>query len=222
MANVGGTRILGDRRYSRDHIVEEFVPPSGWTEDSNGHYLLLQLPGFKKEEVRLEIASTGNIILSGERMVNESKAAFIEQNYKLPEDSDTDKITGKFDGMLLYITVPKLARKEESEAKREDVQNVNSVMPENAQEEQKYTENLGIPDDGGSEHRQHHANQTVGGRYGSKKSNRVDSFTNEFLKSLEVGPMGRAMELLKRNKGIALALAVAFSFGVYVSRLGSN
>lgn len=38
-------RGIGGRAPSRDHIVEKFVPYSGWTEDANGRYLLIDLPG---------------------------------------------------------------------------------------------------------------------------------------------------------------------------------
>jgi hypothetical protein len=47
MAKNGGMRSGGiaDRTRSRSHVVEEWVPSSAWTEDSNGHYLLVDLPG---------------------------------------------------------------------------------------------------------------------------------------------------------------------------------
>lgn len=47
MANNRGMRSGGiaDRTRSRSHVVEECVPSSAWTEDSNGHYLLVDLPG---------------------------------------------------------------------------------------------------------------------------------------------------------------------------------
>ena len=38
-------RGIGGKAPSRNHIVEEFVPYSGWTEDVNGRYLLIDLPG---------------------------------------------------------------------------------------------------------------------------------------------------------------------------------
>ncbi|GLU21516.1 hypothetical protein SLE2022_376500 [Rubroshorea leprosula] len=148
MANIRGTRVLGDRRQSRDHLVEEFVPLFGWTEDSKGYYLLVQLP----------VDSNGDIILSGERKVNGGKAVYVKQTYELPKDSDVDKITGTFDEEHLHITIP-----------RQEEKVVESEHEENAH--------------------------------------------------ISPGPMQRAMELLMKNRGIALAIVVAFSLGVLVSRM---
>lgn len=49
MANVGRTRRDGEKTLTNNPIVKEFVPSSGWTEDSNGHYLLVDLPGTQPE-----------------------------------------------------------------------------------------------------------------------------------------------------------------------------
>lgn len=49
MANVGRTRRAGERTLTNDPMVKDFVPSSGWTEDSNGHYLLVDLPGTRTE-----------------------------------------------------------------------------------------------------------------------------------------------------------------------------
>ncbi|GKV34725.1 hypothetical protein SLEP1_g43072 [Rubroshorea leprosula] len=213
MANIRGTRVLGDRRQSRDHLVEEFVPLFGWTEDSKGYYLLVQLPDFKSDQLRLQVDSNGDIILSGERKVNGGKAVYVKQTYELPKDSDVDKITGTFDEELLHITIP---RQEEKVVESEHEENVH-ISPGNGQEPPKKTENLGRHDDGRYDYKQDHDNQTKGDE--SKKTGHVDSFPKEFVNGLKAGPMQRAMELLMKNRGIALAIVVAFSLGMLVSRM---
>lgn len=46
MASARGTTRVGVRPSARTApVVEEIVPASGWTEDSAGHYLLVDLPG---------------------------------------------------------------------------------------------------------------------------------------------------------------------------------
>lgn len=45
MASARGTTRVGVRTRARTPVVEEIVPNSGWTEDSAGHYLLVDLPG---------------------------------------------------------------------------------------------------------------------------------------------------------------------------------
>ncbi|GKV14115.1 hypothetical protein SLEP1_g25030 [Rubroshorea leprosula] len=175
--------------------------------------MLEHIQGFKKEQFRLEVASTGNLILSGERMVNESKAVYVSQTYKLPEDSDAEQITGKYDALYLNITVPKLARQEEKEDEKEHTENVSSITPENnAEEPARNSENLGRHDDGGYDCRRHSNNEKKVDP--SKKTGRVDSFSEEFIRQLEAGPRGWAIDLL----GIVLVLGVAFALGVLASQ----
>ncbi|CAI0549363.1 unnamed protein product [Linum tenue] len=107
---AGGIRgVMPQRARSRDHLVEEFVPSSAWDDDNHSHYLLIDLPGFRKEEVSLRVDSGGKqITVAGERLLNHNKYVYFHQTYQLPEGiSDTDRITGKFDGEILYVTVPK-------------------------------------------------------------------------------------------------------------------
>jgi len=48
MANVKGTPRYGViRPVARTPVVEDIVPNSAWTEDSAGHYLLVDLPGIQ-------------------------------------------------------------------------------------------------------------------------------------------------------------------------------
>ncbi|KAL4633780.1 hypothetical protein ACB092_04G147100 [Castanea dentata] len=122
MENVK-SRGIGERAPSRDHIVEDYVPYSGWTEDVNGRYLLIDLPGFKKEDIKLSVDGSGNIKATGQRQVNEDKMAYFDQSFKLPENSDVDKISARFEGEILYVTVPKQAveEKREHETVKENV-----------------------------------------------------------------------------------------------------
>ena len=73
---------------------------------------LIFVLGFKKEEVKLNIDGLGNITATGQRQVNEDKMVYFDQSFKLPENSDDDKISGRFEGEILYVTVPKQAVKE--------------------------------------------------------------------------------------------------------------
>uniref|UniRef100_A0A6N2M7A9 SHSP domain-containing protein n=1 Tax=Salix viminalis TaxID=40686 RepID=A0A6N2M7A9_SALVM len=111
MENIGGTESSGETAEwtdSRSHFVEEHVPSSAWSEDSYGHYLRVDLPDFKSEDVKLEVVSPEETAVSAERVVNDdSKCIYFHQIYKLPENSDPEYITAKFDDGILYVTVPK-------------------------------------------------------------------------------------------------------------------
>ncbi|KAL5544399.1 hypothetical protein UlMin_008183 [Ulmus minor] len=113
MANVKGKRGVGRGPQTGNMIFEEIEPSSQWTADKNSHYLLVELPGFKKEHVKIQVINSGHIKISGERLVHENRKLNFEKSYKVPENSNTDKITAKFDGEILYVTVPKQVVDEE-------------------------------------------------------------------------------------------------------------
>ncbi|XP_047329632.1 uncharacterized protein LOC124932957 [Impatiens glandulifera] len=101
-------------------IVEEIVPSFCWSEDPTSHYLLVDLPGFKKEEVKLQIDNVGKILASGERK-HENKIIRFKQTYLAPDNSEKEKTTGKFEGEILYVIVPKkIMKKEDNEEKELD------------------------------------------------------------------------------------------------------
>ncbi|KAK7292240.1 hypothetical protein RIF29_08017 [Crotalaria pallida] len=135
MATASTTRV-GVRTTSRTPVVEEFIPNSGWAEDPSGHYLLVDLPEFRKEEVNLQVDSSGNVIVRGERKVNERKSVHFKLTYPVPEDSDADKITGKFDAGILYVTVPKRISKENKESEIQEASNGNAGRAEENQSQE--------------------------------------------------------------------------------------
>ncbi|KAK9995992.1 hypothetical protein SO802_020678 [Lithocarpus litseifolius] len=211
-------RGIGGRAPSRDHIVEEFVPYSGWTEDANGRYLLIDLPGFKKEEVKLSVDGSGNMTATGQRQVNEDKMVCFDQSFKLPENSDVDKISGRFDGEILYVTVPKRAVEEKRE--HETVkENVSDSARQNVHEKPISDESWNRDD--------HHHRDKLGNIHGNdseteKRSNRNApmGFSIETIEGWEneSGLLGSAVKMLKRSKGIVMAAVLAFSLGVLVTR----
>lgn len=77
----------------------------------------------------------GKLTVSGERLVNNSKCIYFEQTFKLPQNSDTDNITGKFDGEILHVTVPKQEETSEEPALNQpntigDQKNNNELLEE--------------------------------------------------------------------------------------------
>ncbi|ONI08580.1 hypothetical protein PRUPE_5G186800 [Prunus persica] len=229
MAQVrrSSTRGMGERSSSSTRLHQKILPSSGWTEDSNGHYLLVDLPDFKKEEVKLVVnVSAGHLTVSGQRQVNEKKSEYFEQNFTIPPNSDVDKITGKFDGEILYVTVPKVVAvvEEKIEAEPEiENQNVDETAatepakPENKNVEGAAAENIHLtrPKNDGQ-----HSNKDDGA---SKKVSGINDrifFSLENIRKWdehEDGILKTAMEMLSKNKGVITAV-VAFSLGVLVAR----
>ncbi|XVF50175.1 hypothetical protein PTKIN_Ptkin04bG0074600 [Pterospermum kingtungense] len=208
---------LGDGRRSDNRIAEKFVPGSDWTQDAKGNYLFVDLPGFKKEQLKLELASSGHITISGERVVNGNESMYFEQTFQLPENSDMDNISGKFDGDFLHVTVPR-----------------KSVAGENKQQQsgnENYANNIGVPEapnnhgQNQSKHEEGHGHQQLcddeaKGEMVNKETCRVASFPKEMIRKWEQedGPLELAMKFLKNNKGVVLSVVIAISIGILVFR----
>ncbi|KAK9054485.1 hypothetical protein SSX86_025563 [Deinandra increscens subsp. villosa] len=133
MAHTSGRSPFGGAQSSSSSLVfEEFVPPSAWTEDSTCHYLLVDLPGFKKQELKLQVDNGTHVLISGERQERENKYKRFEQSFELPKDADIQKITGKLDAEILYVSVPKKVGQE-----RKDLSEPAPVSDEDDNDDQK-------------------------------------------------------------------------------------
>ncbi|TKY73420.1 Inactive protein RESTRICTED TEV MOVEMENT 2 [Spatholobus suberectus] len=118
-------------------VAEEIVPNWGWTEDHSGHFLLVDLPEFRKEEVKLQVdGSTGRIIVEGERQTNEQKRVHFELTFPVPADSDMDNISGNFDSEILHVYVPKRTSQEHRESEIEKASNGNVERPQEIESEE--------------------------------------------------------------------------------------
>lgn len=85
--------------------VADIDPTYEWV-DGDGIYLLrLNLPGFKKEDFRVHVDPAGRLTIQGH---GAGGATRIHKVFQLPSTSDLDGITGRYDGSVLVLTVPKL------------------------------------------------------------------------------------------------------------------
>ncbi|KAJ1386408.1 HSP20-like chaperone [Sesbania bispinosa] len=94
-----------------DRVFEEFEPPSDWDHDEGSDTLILMLPGFKKEQMRVQVTSTRILKLSGERQISENKWRRFRKEFTIPTDSDTSGISAKFEAGMLYVRLPKMINK---------------------------------------------------------------------------------------------------------------
>ncbi|CAI9763343.1 unnamed protein product [Fraxinus pennsylvanica] len=89
-----------------------------WKETPEGHVFKADLPGLKKEEVKVEVEE-GNILqISGERnrekeekndtwhRMERSSGKFLRR-FRLPENAKTDQIKASMENGVLTVTVPK-------------------------------------------------------------------------------------------------------------------
>ncbi|GLJ29291.1 hypothetical protein SUGI_0577540 [Cryptomeria japonica] len=109
------------RRRSSLRLVEpEFEPNFESIDTPEAHVLVAELPGFKNEDAKVQLDDHGNLIISGERSVEEM--ILVEGNWRprkrpgfkfrkvftIPENVDTTNIATRFENELFHITINKL------------------------------------------------------------------------------------------------------------------
>ncbi|XP_015159451.1 inactive protein RESTRICTED TEV MOVEMENT 2-like isoform X3 [Solanum tuberosum] len=91
--------------YSR--IYEDFMPTSELVHGKDYDTLLLNLPGFKKEEVKIQLCKkTGILKINGQRPVN--KFLSFQKDIPVSKNCDKSKINARLVNGILYVKHPKL------------------------------------------------------------------------------------------------------------------
>lgn len=94
----------------------DFEPTHNVVQDTNKQTLVINLPGFKKEHLRVQIDHYGKLRISGERQLEQgsSKWSRFRKEFHIPEGCDPTGVRARFekDGVL-HITMPRLSPVEE-------------------------------------------------------------------------------------------------------------
>ncbi|XP_074270626.1 22.0 kDa heat shock protein-like [Silene latifolia] len=89
----------------------DFEPKTELKEEGAVDTLIISLPGFKKEQLRVQVSSTGILKISGEKAENPEgtiKHRFLKET-KVPENCDMNEIRAKFTTGALHVIMPKKA-----------------------------------------------------------------------------------------------------------------
>jgi len=109
-------------------VVNAFLPSVNTREDENAYVVEVDLPGVKKEDIKVNIdPEKRTLTISGERKFKEevkkedyykieSSYGKFMRTFSLPENVDADHIDAKTEEGVLHITLPKV-KKEEKEVK---------------------------------------------------------------------------------------------------------
>ena len=103
--------------------INAFTPSVNTREDEKAYYIEVDLPGVKKEDIKVDIKEN-TLTVSGERKFKEevkeedyykieTSIGKFSRTFTLPEDADIENIDAKSENGVLEIVIPKV-KKEES------------------------------------------------------------------------------------------------------------
>ena len=106
-------------RYREEDDVASFTPQVNSREGEFAYHIDADLPGIKKEDIKIDIKD-GNITISGERNFKEevkeedyyrveTRFGKFSRSFSLPEHIDTENITASCTDGVLEIVLPKLS-----------------------------------------------------------------------------------------------------------------
>ncbi|MCD7459005.1 hypothetical protein HAX54_039801 [Datura stramonium] len=115
-------------------VYEDFVPTTELVQEQDCDTLLLDLTGFKKEQVRVQLTRTGILKISGQRLADgQNKWLRFQKDFPVSENCDKTKISAKFENGILYVKQPKLITS--SEKKDQELPTPNAQQPKKPAEE---------------------------------------------------------------------------------------
>ncbi|XP_071696443.1 uncharacterized protein [Rutidosis leptorrhynchoides] len=92
-------------------VYQDFEPSMEWVPEDDSDTLLVYLPGFSKEQLRVQLRAR-NLIISGERKLQNSTWNRFRVEFPVSVNCDLNRISAKFEGNILFVKQPKLITQE--------------------------------------------------------------------------------------------------------------
>ncbi|XP_062232673.1 inactive protein RESTRICTED TEV MOVEMENT 2-like [Phragmites australis] len=90
----------------KQQAVQELDPKYEWLQNDIDFILRVHLSGFSKEDFKVQVDGAGRLTVRSQR-VDGGKNTQFHKVFLLPDTSNLDDISGRFDGSVLTLTVPK-------------------------------------------------------------------------------------------------------------------
>lgn len=113
-------RFFGNRPVGSEENVSTFTPSVNTREGEFAYHVDVDLPGVKKEDIKVDLKE--NVItISGERRHKEeisekdfyrveTRFGKFSRSFTLPDDADIENIDASSDNGVLEVVIPKLAK----------------------------------------------------------------------------------------------------------------
>lgn len=95
-----------------DRVYEDFEPYYEWDRDEASIDVLL--PGYRREQLKVQVTSKPALKLMGERQITENIWRRFNVEFPIPSDYDTNNVTAKFEGGRLHVKFAKLVKPKET------------------------------------------------------------------------------------------------------------
>ncbi|XP_021283146.1 inactive protein RESTRICTED TEV MOVEMENT 2-like [Herrania umbratica] len=88
---------------------EDFEPLCKWRREQKSDTLEVHLPGFKRQQLRVQLSSSGIITITGERQLDEAKAikSRFRKEFPVSKDCQPNQIQAKFSNGVLSLVMLK-------------------------------------------------------------------------------------------------------------------
>ena len=118
-------RLFGNRAAAKEEdSVATFAPKVNTREGEFAYHVDVDLPGVKKEDIKIDVREN-TLVISGERNFKEevkeedyyrveTRFGKFSRSFTLPENVDMENIEASTDNGVLEVVIPKLAKQEGS------------------------------------------------------------------------------------------------------------